>query len=178
MSLLSTVGRHLRGNVIAYLALAVALSVAPAYAADKLGGKDIKKDAIRSKHIKNGQVKGGDLRNGAVTTTKLVNGAVNSAKVADNSLTGADIDESTLRLGTVFEFGQRTFTNSTAFTIEIAADIVDRSMIQILYNPDTENATAWYSVPGHGSSALYDTRWFIYQTSTNPSTYTVAVRTL
>lgn len=80
--------RHFRANVVAYLALFVALCTGSAYAANQVTGRDIAKNAVRAKHIKDGQVRGAEL--GA--------GAVSGPKVADDSLTGADIDESSLRL--------------------------------------------------------------------------------
>jgi CxxC motif-containing protein len=51
---------HIRANVIAYLALFVALGAGGAWAADKITSKDIAKNAVRSKHIKDGQVKAKD----------------------------------------------------------------------------------------------------------------------
>lgn len=79
---------HLRHNVVAYLALFVALGTGTAFAADKITSKDIARNAVKAKHIKDGQVRGPELATNAVT----------GAKVADNSLTGADVDESTLQL--------------------------------------------------------------------------------
>ena len=67
-------------NVIATVALFIALGLGTAYAADKIGSKDIAKNAIKSKHIKAGNVKNSDL----------AAGAVDSAKVADGSLLESD----------------------------------------------------------------------------------------
>ena len=67
---------HVRGNVVGYLALFVALGGTAAWAADKITSKDIARNAVLSRHIKNGQVK--------------------SADVQDNGLTGADVSESSL----------------------------------------------------------------------------------
>jgi len=80
--------RHFRGNLVAYLALFVALCTGSAYAANQITSKDIAKNAVKAKHIKDGQVRGAELGAGAVT----------GDKVADDSLTGADIDESSLKL--------------------------------------------------------------------------------
>jgi hypothetical protein len=55
--------RFLRQNAIALLALAVALS-GTAYAAKKIGPRDIQRNAIRSRHIKRGQVKWKELAGG------------------------------------------------------------------------------------------------------------------
>ena len=80
------IGRHIRSNVVAYLALFVALS-GTAYAADKIGSKDIRKGAVKSKQIADGKVKSRDIQNGR---------GVRSVDVKDGSLTGADIEESSL----------------------------------------------------------------------------------
>ena len=80
--------RHFRSNVVAYLALFVALCTGSAYAANQVTSKDIAKNAVKAKHIKDGQVRSAELGTAAVT----------GEKVADDSLTGADIDESSLQL--------------------------------------------------------------------------------
>lgn len=74
---------------MAYLALFVALT-GTAYAADKIGSKDIKKGAVKSKQIGNEQIRSKDIKDRK---------GVQSVDVRDESLTGADIDESSL--GTV-----------------------------------------------------------------------------
>ena len=74
-------------TAIACLALAGALTTAPAWAAD------LKPNSVKSKHIKNGQVKTPDLKGGAVAGEKLAANAVDSGKVANDSLTGADVEE-------------------------------------------------------------------------------------
>lgn len=62
------IGKHLRGNVVAYIALFLALGMGTAYALDR--------NSVRSKHIADGQVKSVDVRN--------------------NSLTGSDVNEAKL----------------------------------------------------------------------------------
>lgn len=86
----SRVREHFRSNVVGYVALFLAVTLAPAYAAS------VKNNSIKSKHIKNGQVKTADLGANAVRSGKIADGQVNGSDVADDSLTGADIDESTL----------------------------------------------------------------------------------
>lgn len=81
MSRISRVRGHLRSNAIAYLALFVAIGIAPAWAAT-LGKND-----VRSKHIKNGQVKTPDIKRNAVR----------ERHVRADELTGASIDESSLQ---------------------------------------------------------------------------------
>ncbi len=73
-------------NVVATIALFLALSAGAAYAGA----------FVTSEDIVDGQVKRVDLADSAVGTSNLGGGAVTSAKVRDGSLTGADVDESTL----------------------------------------------------------------------------------
>ncbi len=70
-------------NVVATLALFLALSGGAVYAASKIHSNDIAKKAVKSRNI----------AKGAVKRTKIANGAVNSAKVADGSLTSSDLTE-------------------------------------------------------------------------------------
>ncbi|MFA9401264.1 MAG: hypothetical protein ACERKT_09195 [Acidobacteriota bacterium] len=82
----SSVGQHLRSNVVAYLALFVALT-GTAYAADKIGSKDIRKGAVKSKQIGDGQIRSKDIKDQK---------GVRSVDVRDESLTGADVNEASL----------------------------------------------------------------------------------
>ena len=82
----SRISSHVRSNLVAYLALFVALS-GSAYATGKVGTRDIKKGAVKSKQITDGQIGSKDIKN---------NKCVKSADVKDGSLTGTDIDETSL----------------------------------------------------------------------------------
>ncbi len=64
------VGIHFRHNAVAYLALFVALS-GTAWAASKVGSKDIKNNAVLSKHIKKGQVNGTDVKDASLTSADI-----------------------------------------------------------------------------------------------------------
>ena len=61
---------HVRNNVVAYLALFVALG-GSAYAAIEL-----EKNDVTSKHIKNGGIKNKDIADNAVTSPKVANGSL------------------------------------------------------------------------------------------------------
>jgi hypothetical protein len=61
----SGIARHVRGNAVAYLALALALS-GTAYAAGKIGSKDIKAGAVKSKQIADDGIKSKDLNKKAL----------------------------------------------------------------------------------------------------------------
>jgi hypothetical protein len=94
--------RHIRSNVVGYLALFVALS-GTAYAVDgplpgqnQVGSADIINNDVQSADIKDANVTNLDLRSNAVTAGKILDGEVSSADVQDNSLTASDINESTL----------------------------------------------------------------------------------
>jgi hypothetical protein len=69
------------GTVVAYLALALALSTGTAYAANTIGSDDIIDDSILSQ----------DVHNGTLVSADIHKNAINSTRVADNSLTTADI---------------------------------------------------------------------------------------
>jgi hypothetical protein len=112
------------GAVIVVLLLALVVGGGSAWAAGKVGAKDIKRDAVRSKHIKNGAVHGRDIAAGAVTATKVAANALTGAQVADNGLTGTDIDESTLgQVPDAAKLAGRlpsTFLNTTVYKNESA----------------------------------------------------------
>jgi hypothetical protein len=76
-------------NVMSSLAVFLVLGGATAFAATKIGAKDLKAGAVKTSKI----------AKEAVTTAKVRNNAINGAKVLDGSLTGADINAATL--GTV-----------------------------------------------------------------------------
>jgi hypothetical protein len=83
--------KHLSyANVMSTFGVFIALGIGSAYAADKIGSKDIAKNAVKSKHIKNEDVRAQDLGKGAVKSNKLARDAVNTRKVADGSLLGVD----------------------------------------------------------------------------------------
>ncbi len=114
--MLANLGSHLRSNVVAYLALVVALGGGTAYAADTIGSDDVIDESLLSEDVKNGTLTKAkvasstlngttvldgslsfhDLAPGTIVNSRLADGAVNSAKVANESLAAADVDEDTL----------------------------------------------------------------------------------
>jgi hypothetical protein len=84
------VSRHIRSNLIGYVALFFALGFGSAWAATEL-----EKNEVKSKHIGAGQVKNADIANDAVT----------SPKVADGSLLGEDFANGQLPVGAQGERG-------------------------------------------------------------------------
>jgi hypothetical protein len=78
-----------------------------------------------------------------------------------------------------YTYGSKTFTSSVDYLMtNMPQSRIDSSIVLAYYNPSTEAATAWYQVPGAGSTASYEVRNFWYQTATAPtSVYTMGVRT-
>lgn len=69
------VSRPSPAMIVAIVALICALG-GSAYAAGKIGSKNLKKNAVTTKKIKDDAVTGSKIANGAVTGGKLANGAV------------------------------------------------------------------------------------------------------
>jgi hypothetical protein len=130
----SRVSRHIRANVVGYIALFVALSGT----AVALPGKN----TVDSGDIINGQVKLQDVAAGAVGTEEAVNESLTGADVADGSLSGAEfpnnalggakIDESSLGQvpsATVGGYGRSTNTNGCNPSSETYVDCGFVSMV-------------------------------------------------
>lgn len=78
--------------VLSILALVVATSAGTAYAAVKIGTKQLKNGAVTSAKIKNGTVASVDVRDGGVTGADVANGSLGTADLsgaAQKSLRGA-----------------------------------------------------------------------------------------
>lgn len=99
--------QHVRSNAVAYLALFVALGGSGAYAADKLGSKDIAKNAIKSKHVAPDALSGTDINESGL-------GQVQTAVKAS----GVDPASLTVRTapGVVFSIGQTDDATATCST--------------------------------------------------------------
>lgn len=69
-------------NVVASLALFLALSGGVVWAANKVGTKNLKANAVSAGKIKRNAITSAKIRGNAVTTAKLKNGAVNFTKLA------------------------------------------------------------------------------------------------
>lgn len=91
-------GRHLRRNLIAYLALFVAISMTPlpSYAAGLVTSKKIKNNTIKSIDVRNNSLQSVDVRDGSLTGADLGAGSVSAGKLAGGALTAA-------KLGTIVE---------------------------------------------------------------------------
>jgi len=78
-------------NVMATIAVFLALTTGAAYAANTVFSTDIVDGEVKTPDLAKNGVTADKLAANAVSTNKIANNAVNTGKVADNSLTGADI---------------------------------------------------------------------------------------
>lgn len=87
-------GRHLRRNLVGYVALFIAVSLTPlpSYAANiAIGTKGIKNGAVTTPKLANNAVKAPKIASNAVTGPKIAANSVNSPKIADGSVQKADL---------------------------------------------------------------------------------------
>jgi hypothetical protein len=83
-------------NVVATLALFLALTGGVVYAAEKIGSKDIDRDAVKAKHIKTNAVREAEIRANAVGAEEIGPGQVAAEEIADGSVGGAEVNEAGL----------------------------------------------------------------------------------
>jgi hypothetical protein len=82
---------HLRGNVVAYVALFIALG-GSAYAAAEIGSDDIRRNAVLSQHLRKNAVTTQDIRNRkGVTGRDVKNSTLRSSDVKDHGLKTKDV---------------------------------------------------------------------------------------
>jgi hypothetical protein len=91
--MLRRLGRHIRQNAVAWLALFVALGGTGAYAANTVGTGDIIDNQVTSPDVRDDT-----LGFGGLAHQDLGPGSVRSSEVLDNALTGTDINEASLSL--------------------------------------------------------------------------------
>lgn len=77
---------------------------------------------------------------------------------------------------TVYSFGSKSFSQAVDYELPIPTGKLDSSLVLAYYNPSNEDASAWFSVPGTGSSNNYNTRSFFYAKNNSKTTTTFSVR--
>jgi hypothetical protein len=93
-------GKLTYANVIATMALFLALSGGVAWAAHKIGANQLKSNSVGTGKIKKNAVTATKIKKLAITNTKLANGAVSNAKLADGAVSFAKIAAGTNVVGT------------------------------------------------------------------------------
>ena len=86
-------------NVVATIALFLALGLGTVYAANKINGKQIKKNSVPGNRLKKNSVPGNRLKKNSVPGNRLKKNSVPGNRLKDNSVTGQKVNEATL--GTV-----------------------------------------------------------------------------
>jgi hypothetical protein len=84
-------GKLTYANVIATMALFLALSGGVAWAAHKIGANQLKSNSVGTGKIKKNAVTATKIKKSAITNTKLANGAVSNAKLADGAVNFAKL---------------------------------------------------------------------------------------
>lgn len=89
---------HLRHHLISYVALLVALTMAPAsaYAVATIRSGDIVDGEVRAPDLGNNAVRSAKILDGTVQRADLAAGSVGGVQVDDDGLTGADVLEASL----------------------------------------------------------------------------------
>ena len=127
---------HVRQNVVAYLALFVALGGTSAYAANTIATGDIIDNQVTSADVRDdnlgfgglaaqdlgpGSVRGSEVADNSITSFDVANGSVQGIDITDDSLTGDDIDAGSVLGGDIGDgslndedVGQGTFVNFAA----------------------------------------------------------------
>jgi hypothetical protein len=83
-------------NVASTIALVLALGAGGAYAAGKIGSREIKKGAVHTRQIGNRQVKRQDIAGGSINSGKVSNSTLTGKDLKDDSLSGLDVNEGSL----------------------------------------------------------------------------------
>ncbi len=121
----SRVLAHLRGNLVAYIALFVALGTGTAMAANTVFSTDIVNGEVKSADILDEDVRTVDILNGAVQTSDIRNDDIRSVDVRDDSssgggLNGADLTAASQRSSATYETpaadGSKTELTSATIT--------------------------------------------------------------
>lgn len=122
-------------NVTATLALVIAVAGGTAFAAGKIGTKQLKNNAVKTKKIAKGAVTTPKIANGAVNAAKLATGAVTEAKLAAGAVTAVK-----LATGAV---GAAAIATGAVGTDELATDAVtsDKILEEGVDSSDLEDGT-------------------------------------
>jgi hypothetical protein len=115
-------------NVIATLALFLALSGGVVWAAQKIGAKQLKANSVTAGKIKKNAVTTKKIKSKAVTNAKLANGAVNFAKIAAGTNVIATATGGPVAVNAVNTAISIPLTGTTAFTP--VAGVVDQLNIE------------------------------------------------
>jgi hypothetical protein len=133
-------------NVVATLALFIAVSTGGAYAANTIGSSDVIDESLLSQDIKNGEVKTADIGADAMTSSKLANGsvqnsdlgpdAVTTSKIKAGSVGTTDIADNAVLTGKILD--GNVFTNDLADGAVSNPKLTDGSVTSAKVLDDTD----------------------------------------
>jgi len=115
-------GRHLRRNVVGYVALLIAVSMTPlpSWAAATIGTADIKNGAVTTKKLAKNAVKTGKIGPNAVKSPKIADGTVGAADLAAASVTAG-------KLGTIVSYQEGVdIANGTGNFLQVTCPAGER----------------------------------------------------
>jgi hypothetical protein len=129
-------------NVVATLALFIALGTGSAYAANTIGSSDVIDGSLTGADIQNESLVGGDelapdsvgggrIRDGGIKTQDIFDGTVGTDDVADNALTGGDIFDGSVGNADLGpdSVGSANLQTDSVKATEIANDSIDAGEI-------------------------------------------------
>jgi hypothetical protein len=149
---------HMRRNIVAYLALFVALGGTSAYAANEWNSSNIQNETLLSEDVKNGTLKAEDYGIGSVSGARIQDNNVTTLDLADGAVFGNDIRDGSLNDEDV---GQGTFVNFGVNVGTIAAGVCTHFSVgataqegdHMLLTP-WEDSTAFFDYSVHYSTAV------------------------
>jgi uncharacterized protein YjbI with pentapeptide repeats len=92
---------HMRQNVVAYLALFMALGGTSAYAANEWTGANIVDESLTGADIKNGAVASRDVTNASLTGADVFDNTIGAGDITNGSLSGLDIADASIGLADI-----------------------------------------------------------------------------
>jgi hypothetical protein len=171
-------------NVMSSIAVFLVVAGGSAFAASQLG-----KGTVGTKQLRKGAVTPAKLSPASKVTltgptgpagAKGATGATGAqgpkGDKGDRGLEGAEGPQGPGAIA--FELGEKTFTTSVNYELQLDPSLVNESAISVSYNPSDQAESAWYPAPGLGSNGAYSVRTFLFESNPATSTYTLAIRLL
>jgi hypothetical protein len=147
-------------DVVALLAMFVALGTGGAYAANTIGSADVIDNSLTSADIQDVSLKGQDIAPGAIKGGAIATGAIDGAKVEDDSLSGFDIDESLLAGSQIPGTDPRVIT-----VYKRGGTSSAHSRVTVVYCPDGMKAvgTGYDIVSGSEVDVAFTSQMILYR---------------
>ena len=123
-------------NVVAFLALFIALGGTAVAARPLLTGADIQDESLTGSDIADGSLAGADVQNGSLTGADLSDNAIASSKVVDGSLRVSDVSATQFAVGGTFS-NAAGIAPHTCSHFEYNAPSVQRGDLVTWFVPDT-----------------------------------------